>query len=246
MNKPFNQYKIMSSHNSYLAGAFQIFTCKSPHGIITKLLKKNFRAIELDVYYYNHEIMVFHGQKTSCCVPLICSRLMKLTDAFDEITDYIDQDQNETTPIIIFFEDNVGDVIGYEHMYSELEQFSLHMFGQKLRFNVNTPDECKNKILIAMNKTGSILDNKINFMLNDEKFMNTGYPNKDDTFDYTSFIKNGGIVRRYPLNTVLSRNYENISLLNIGTQFVCINAQEEDQYYVSYMNFFKNNVQGYL
>ena len=244
MNKTFNQYQIMASHNSYLAGMFQIFSCKSPHGIITSLLKKNFRAIELDVFYYDNEIMVFHGQKTSCSMPLICSRLMKLTDAFDEITDYIQQ--NDTTPIIIFFEDNIGNVVGYEKMYAELETYKTNMASERLKFTMNTPEQYRNKVLVAMCQTSSILDSKINFLLNNEPFMNMSYPNPDDHFDYGNYIKNGGVVRRYPANKILSRNFENISMLNIGTQFVSVNAQEDDQYYNSYMNFFKKNIQGYL
>ena len=102
LDNTFNKYKIQSSHNSYISGLFQICACKSPHNIIIKLLNLNFRAIELDVYFYNNKIMVFHGKKTTSCIPLICSPLISLTDALDEIVNYIEAIEI-TTPALLWF-----------------------------------------------------------------------------------------------------------------------------------------------
>ena len=103
-----------------------------------------------------------------------------------------------------------------------------------------------NKILITMNKTESILDNKINFITDNLKYVNAVYPFDNDPFDYKTFIINNGVVRRYPKNYILSKNYNTLKILNDGCQFVCVNAQNDDGCYNQYINYFTNAFQGYM
>jgi len=140
MSKPFNQYIIKSSHNSYL-NSCQICDYFLDPNYILKILNDNFKAIELDLQSKDDEIVVYHGS-SSC----ICSKPILFTNLLDLIETYILQN-NDTLPIFIFLElntdkqDEIADIINYN--------LRIRLPNHKIDFFSEIPESFRNKVIFC-------------------------------------------------------------------------------------------------
>jgi hypothetical protein len=217
MSKPFNQYIIKSSHNSYL-NSCQICGIKYDENYILKILNADFKSIELDIHCIQNEIVVYHG--TSCC---ICSKPILFSHLLDLIEQYIIE-HPDTLPIFVFLElnttdqDKVYDII-IDTLKNRIPDHKINLFNE-------LPNSFRGNVLFCCG--GNLLSDKLKEIIQLTYVYQLFFCNNPAGEQPLSFYETGinnFIFRIYPKNFMLSKNYDPTPYLDIGCQFVCLNYQ---------------------
>jgi len=236
MSKPFNSYIIKSSHNSYL-NSCQICDYFIDSKYILKILSDNFKAIELDIQSKNGDIVVYHG--TSAC---ICSKPILFSNLLGLIELYI-LEHKDTLPIFIFLElntdnqDKIVDIINY-HLGTRLPDHKIDLFSE-------VPNSFKNKVIFCCG--GNLLSEKLkNIIQMTYVYQNFYYsnPTGEKSMDFYKSGINNSIFRIYPVNYMISKNYDPKPYLDIGCHFVCLNYQTSR--YMNVLEDFFKGTDGYV
>jgi len=227
LNKPFNEFYINSSHNTYISQFqnFNIIDCN----IIKHVLNSGIRAIELDIHSYNNIPVVTHGTDnfitTSYITFELCMNIIK--DYGFLISD----------PLILFL---------------EIKKMNSNIMLQIKNIIINTVG---NKLLDKQFKNGTQLfsNEPIVNLLNKIIIINTTNNNNnlEDILDYSeiinmdenSIIPNNNLMKRiYPAGNIYRHFSTNINpeiFWNQKVNFVTMNCQTIDNNYIKNYNLFK-------
>lgn len=204
---------IASSHNSIL-GKLQICTRVGIYPLL-KSINKNFRQIELDVFYKNNKFVVGHGKSNEC----IATNTIDLIECFDIINEYGWKDTN--LPLFISLEVNTNNTKDLEVLIRSY--FTNRLYDSKTKQLQNcTIRELRDKLIILSGK-------HLNF---EPLYKLSNYP------QITKFDNTDNLVRIYPTNILLSKNYDFYQFLK-KSNFISINTCYKDKYYYQYIGYFK-------
>jgi hypothetical protein len=237
----FSQYQIKSSHNSYLPKA-QVCWCKTNwKSYINSLLNNHVRCLELDCWSENSKIVVAHEIETGSCI-IQCSQKILFTDIITEIYDNFSNDSYKM-PLIINLELHLSKTS--QDILAKIirETIGDILVTTKINTKINKPEEFMEKIIIL--SSGKIESENLRSVTALE-FDNTNLTNvicKDFDFDkYKDLIHDKEMmVRVYPDNVIISKNYDVKKFLEIGCQLVSVNFQYNDDNLKYYNSYFENH-----
>lgn len=238
----FSRYHIASSHNTYLDGQ-QLFTCGSKKSV-TQTLQEGARMIELDLFFdsASKRIKISHGRNISPTFNLLCSTPLSLEDVCDKIADFVTPN---TSPIFLMLEVNIGRELERQNILADLlvSRIGQFLVPGNVDLRMAFPDHYLGKILLAVNG-GLNASSRLNAMINvkfatENYLMNRSHGSilNDRTYYRDLFIA-GNVVRSYPSNTYLSKNFDPLPLFELGVQFVSMNYQTRDPHMKAYKKMF--------
>jgi hypothetical protein len=236
----FSQYQIKSSHNSYLPKA-QVCWCKTNwKSYINKLLSNNVKCIELDCFFDNSRIVVAHAiEETKCNI--FCSQKIPFTDMLTEIYDKFSTGTNKM-PLIINLELHLNS-IAEEILAGIITTVAGDVLVPRIiNPKIDKPEDFLGKIIFMASGNIKSLNLKslVTLPIDNNNVMNESC--KDFNFEkFKELIKDKEtMVRIYPDNIIISKNYDVEKFLQIGCQFVSINFQFDDDYLKYYQKYFEN------
>lgn len=252
MALPFSHYHIATSHNSYLQGQ-QLFSCSSKIAV-KKTLQEGARMIELDIFYDTHlkKVLVSHGQNISPKFNLFCSAPITFEAVCEQIAEFLTP---ETSPVFLILEVNLGTEVEAQNQAAEIltNTFGKYLVGGDIDLRMAFPDHYMGKILIASGgglNYSSQLYNLVNVKFAQENYLlNRSYNSiVSDQIYYGGLLMGGGnVVRSYPSNIYLSKNFNPSILFDLGVQFISMNYQTNDDYMKDYKKRFEGQpIVGYL
>lgn len=237
----FSDFFIASSHNSFLKD-LQLFTC-SRRDAVRMVLEKGARMIELDIFFSSrmNDILVSHGRKMKSG-NLFCSYPIKLEDICESICEFITP---STSPLFLSLEVNIGYSAEAQKMAADVLQSSFGKFlvSGKINLRETCPQDYLGKIILCSGHgtvSGGQLEALINVDFGREDYLyNRSYKTiLRDVETYKNMLHNSHVIRSYPPNKILSRNFDPLPLFNLGVQFISMNYQGRDPHMKAYKLFF--------
>jgi hypothetical protein len=251
MSLPFSQYHIATSHNSYLNG-MQLLSCSSKLAV-KKTLQEGARMIELDIFWDSHlkKVLVSHGQNISPKFNLLCSTPITFEAACEQIADFVSPD---ISPIFLMLEVNLGTDLEAQNQAAQIIETTLgkYLVGGNIDLRMAFPEHYMGKVLIASGgglNYSSQLFNLVNVKFAQEDYlMNRNYNSiVSDQIYYGGLLIAGNVVRSYPSNIYLSKNFNPSIPFDLGVQFISMNYQTKDEYMKDYQRRFEGQPMiGYL
>lgn len=249
----FSEYFIASSHNSFLNDV-QLLTC-SRSGAVKMTLEKGARMIELDIFYdpRSHNILVSHGRKMKK-FNLFCSYPIRLEDVCETICDFITP---ETSPVFLSLEVNIGYSPEAQKVAADVLQSSLGklLIPGKINLREACPEDYIGKVILCSGHgtvSGGPLEALINVDFGREDYLyNRSYGTILKNIEsYKNMIQSSYVIRSYPSNKFLSRNFDPLPVINLGVQFIAMNYQNRDSHMRTYEKIFEtfgdSNLVGYV
>lgn len=251
---PFSEYYIATSHNSYLRRlqilTFCCYGCAgSPAQNLIRSLELGARMVELDIHQTNidKKVVVSHGSQVGG-YSLLASERQSLEVVLEEFVSWLDRNNN-FSPVILdmelgsLSEENLDYIA--ELLYNKLRGYIL---PGKMDFRTIYPENLLGRVILM---AGSGVNAKLSNIVNVNKvgdwwIKNSSIPKtSDDLNDIVTWMKsNGGFVRCYPPNIILSRNFDPFPSLNAGINCVAMNYGFNDRYLKSYLKFFLESNSG--
>ena len=256
-NKPFIDYCIKSSHNSYIFTNYQVSMTtimKSFFGFrnnpstdnsllnnhLINLLKNKFKFLEFDLANNNGNIVIQHSTN-------IQGKIISVSKSYDfsiimkNLVNYLN-DNSFDTPIFIYLECNFDN----NNYFNKLSQLIKNIFYKYLLDNTSidyltdSPFDIrfKNKIIFISNKNyqdTTILSSNIIFpssnVGNSTEIFNFPYSNSHLLNNYSNTLK-----RVYIENILTTSNQPYIKNCNIFS----INYLPNDKHFIEYNNYMKS------
>jgi hypothetical protein len=251
MSLSFSQYHIATSHNSYLQGQ-QLFTCTSKTSA-RKILQDGARMIELDIFWEPSikKVLVSHGRNMSPKFNLFCSVPLTLDMLCEQISEFITPD---TSPIIIMLEVDLGSSLEGQNMSADVlrEILGEYLVSGDIDLRMAFPEHYYGKILLGagggLNRS-SELYGMINVKFAQENYLMNRSHNSiiGDQIYYGGLLISGNVIRSYPSNIYISKNFNPSPLFGLGVQFISMNYQTNDEYMKEYRKRFEGlPMVGYL
>lgn len=238
----FSEYFIASSHNSFLNDV-QLLTC-SRSSAVKMTLEKGARMIELDIFFDSNagNVLVSHGRKMKK-FNLFCSYPISLEDACETICEFITP---ETSPVFLSLEVNIGYSPEAQKVTADILQSSLGklLIPGKLDLREACPEDYFGKVILCSGHgtvSGGPLEALINVDFGREGYLynrSCGTILKNNE-SYKNMIRNSYVIRSYPPNKFLSRNFDPLPLMNLGVQFIAMNYQNRDSHMRTYEKVFE-------
>lgn len=261
MSLPFSQYHIATSHNSYLMGQ-QLLTCSSKVSV-KKILHEGARMIELDIFWEPKikKILVSHGQNLSPKFSCLCSVPITLEMICEQIAEFIADASSlrpgmtlTTSPLFIMLEVNLGTELEAQNTAGDILASTLgkYLVSGDIDLRMAFPEHYTGKIILAAGgglNSNSTLFNMVNVKFAQENYlMNRSYNSIiSDHIYYGGLLLADNVIRSYPTNIYLSKNFNPAPLFVLGVQFISMNYQTNDEYMKYYRTKFEGTpIVGYL
>ena len=233
LNKPFKEFYINSSHNSYISD-FQNATILQK-GTITKVLQLGARCIELDIHNKNGVLVVAHGNES-----ILTTTSLPLTDILQEIKDNAFKTSD---PLFLTLEIISKDPDSMSKLRLLLiEYFQDKMLDNRYKLNYTNEDyksynnatmgELLNKIIIQTSRTSGITD------IIDRGFL-INYPNT-----HTNSYNSGYMYRIYldgGFESNFSFNFDPEPFWKNRCNMIALNFNSYDKHLYTNMKFFEKN-----
>ena len=242
MSLPFSQYHIATSHNSYLMGQ-QLFTCSSKVSV-KKTLQDGARMIELDIFWDPNikKVLVSHGQNLSPKFSCLCSVPITLEMICEQIAEFLTP---TTSPLFIMLEVNLGTELEAQNTAGDILAGTLgkYLVSGDIDLRMAFPEHYTGKIILAAGgglNSNSTLFNMVNVKFARENYLMNRSHNSiiSDHIYYGGLLIGGNVVRSYPTNIYLSKNFNPAPLFDLGVQFISMNYQTNDDYMKYYRGKF--------
>ena len=250
LNKPFNEFIISTSHNSYIP-CFQNADITSTDAIKNALIL-GARVIELDVFAKNNTSndessyipVVTHGIERPSS-DIFTTSYIYFEDCIKVISEFAKQTSD---PIWIDLELNTNKLVQTQQ---KIKNILVKYFGNKLinnelnnknHFTQEPIKNLLNKIIITTSKPKSSITDELSELINsyaDDNF----YKNTDNTNKILNEIKPDKIMQRiYPVGNVnghLSKNFDPEPFWKNKHQLVALNFQTSDKNLIKNITMFK-------
>lgn len=258
--KPFIDYSIKSSHNSYIMTNSQVSMTtimKSFFGFknnptndnsllnnhLINLLKNNFKFFEFDLANNNGNIVIQHSTNIQGKI-ISVSKSYDFSIIMNNLVNYLNNNSFDT-PLFIYLECNFDN----NTFFNKLSQIIKKIFykylldNPNIDYTIDSPydNRFKNKIIFVASrdyKDDTILSSNIIFpstnIGNSNEIFNFSYSNNHLLNNYSNTLK-----RVYVENVLNTTNQPYIKNCNIFS----INYLPNDKHYIEYNNIMKN---GYI
>jgi len=236
MSEPFSKYQVATSHNTFLGG-IQIFTCRSSPAQVRRILEEGARMIELDIFSSRRGLpLVSHGTIWKGR-NVLCSPPLTLESVCEQISEFVTPG---TSPVIIDLEMNY-----LKRDRKQVQDATREIFERvlgtlvpvgKINFMTEPPSAYMGKVIITCGnglERESTLSEYINAELSQVWwFKNRSYKSALES------LSNFEVMRSYPPNKILSKNFDPLPLLEANVQFVAMNYQTNDAHMKAYREWF--------
>ena len=230
---------IASSHNTYIDSKLQILG-NANEVEVQRVLYMGARALELDIW----------SKSTNDSTPVVAHGgeygkydvLVTPTIDFSKYLDIIAQYgwRNSNLPLFLCLELNGSDETNARVAQLIRDRITPRLFGPQVELGQTQYQDIKDKLVICSSGCDNPeMNSLVNYHWTTPAFRNINYSTLDDYADLADFSKEH-IVRVYPGNKVLSRNYDPAKPWNLGCQMVAINYNYEDDGYKTNQTMFED------
>jgi hypothetical protein len=209
--------------------------------------------IELDIFWDSHfkKVLISHGQNISPKINLLCSVPITLEAACEQIAEFV---APNISPVFLMLEVNLGTDIEAQNQAAQIIESTMgrYLVGGNIDLRMTFPEHYMGKVLIASGgglNYSSRLFNIVNVKFAQEDYLlNRSYNSVvSDQIYYGGLLIAGNVVRSYPSNIYLSKNFNPSIPFDLGVQFISMNYQTRDDYMKDYQRRFEGqSMVGYL